>query len=370
MTVDESLGDTLRLVNQNNLILSKDFSSRFDGDIYRVTENLGNTKMTLNVKGIAGGEVETLDLNGKQGFILDRESVALNLRDVRFVDNLSSNKIGINVKYNRSRVWLTNVILDMKIKGDSLFTLTTDGETRFNQTVENARIMNNGTLLSGLDKLITSEVTNNGTFITSGSLNQYIAGNGTMYLNGSLKMGTDAGIEGTLSMNNQEITVSSGSITSHTIGKMTGYGLLNIDINLSGELADKIITSKTSDGQITLSSVNILDSTTREINKDMNLQVLKGGVVMTLSDEVRTMFDNNEYIIDQGEGYTEYGKLSLSEDGHSIVVTSVRTETTRTAAVLGARRMMLSSRPMTTVASADDDVSKDELALCFRTGNR
>ena len=368
LTIDESLGDTLKLVNQNTRRIEKNFTARYDGDTYVVGDHLGNTKMTVNIKGISGGEVELLDLNGKSGFILGEGAASLNLQDIRVLDRLSPNKIGIHVTNNRARVGLTDVILDTKIKGDNLFTLMTSGETRFNETVENARLTNSGTLTAQLGHLMNSEITNRGTFVTHGTLNQLIDGSGTVSLDGSLKLGSDAGVIGTLAMNNQDVTVSFGEVTTHTIGVMTGYGLFNIDINLGDELTDTIYTSVTSDGQITLKSVNIIDAMTTEISKDMNLQVLNGGVTMTLSDEVRNMFDSTEYIIDQGEGYTEYGKLSLGEDGKSIVVTTTRTETTRMAsAASGGRRMlMMSNRSLgvsnneTEEANVEEDLINEE----------
>ena len=82
-TTHSSLGDTLKLVNQDTINAVKNFNATSDGDIYKVTENLGNTKATLNINGDTSGESqEVIDLDSHSGFELADANSVLNLNDI------------------------------------------------------------------------------------------------------------------------------------------------------------------------------------------------------------------------------------------------------------------------------------------------
>ena len=253
---DSSMGDTLMLVNQDTTNATKNFNAPADGAGYTAQADLGSTKGTLNINGVAGGDAETVNLNNHSGFALGEGAVALNLNNV----TLGGNTTVATVSNKDAVLNLDNAIIngavDGSTLGDDTFVMSTTGTSELNGAVSNANITNTGTLTTTAENISASSITNNDTLNLSGALAKEIAGNGTTNINSTLTLNNGASIAGTLNMNSGSLTVSAGSVTSHNINKISGNGNMAIDLSVGGS-ADKLTTTALSTGTITLSGINV-----------------------------------------------------------------------------------------------------------------
>ena len=233
--------------------------------------------------------------------------------------------------------------------------MTTAGVSEFKDTITNANITNTGTLTTMAENVAGSTVTNNSILNLSGTLAKEIKGtSGTTKINETLTFNNGAKIAGGLDMNNGALTVSADEITTHEIGSMSGNGTMAIDLKLADETADKLTLSNASSGTVTLSSVNILDPTVTEIDKDFSALVLDANsdstIKLALSQEVKDAFNSKEYVIERIDEKTTYdtikattnwsdvyekhitsaetvfGKLGLSDDKRAIAVSESHRE--------------------------------------------
>ena len=276
VTTHESMGDTLKLVNQDTTNPTKDFTAGAQGATYTVTENLGATKGTVYINGISGGNAETVNLNGKTGFELGAGSTALYFNNVT-VGDTSTGKTPENttiatVTNKNATIGLNNAIINGAItgnlSGEDTFAITTSGTTRLNGVVTKANITNTGNLTTTAENIAASTMTNNSTLNLSGALGQTIYGaGGTTKVNGSLALNNGANIDGGLDINGGTLTVSSGAITSHNVGSLTDSG------STSGNFA---IDLKYENGVVTSDTINLGSDTTPYTLKITSLNEIGG----------------------------------------------------------------------------------------------
>ncbi len=306
-------GDTLKLVNQNDDYDSREFNANAAGATYTVTEDLGETYGTLTINGKEGNTTETVDLGSNAGFELGTDAVALNLNNI----TLTGSDTLVTVSNGNAKLNLDSVILDGKVTGSTEFAMTTSGVSEFKDTVDNANITNTGTLTTTAENVANSTVTNNNILNLSGALAKEIKGTGgTTKIDSTLTFNDGAKIAGGLDMNSGALTVSADEITTHEIGSMSGNGTMAIDLKLADATADKLTLSNTSNGTITLSSVNILDPTVTEIDKTFSALVLDANsgstIKLALSDDVAREFNSKEYVIERIDEKTTYDTIKAT----------------------------------------------------------
>lgn len=143
--------------------------------------------------------------------------------------------------------------------------LTLNGVMTANKTISQKSITNNGTLNSSFDNL-NGELINTGIFNVAGAnvvLNKNIAGEGTTVLENeaTLKFGDSGKIDGVLKTNGATLDLQdmANKYTDVKIGAISGDLKLKIDADLSKASSDalELTSSKPSNGNILLSSINV-----------------------------------------------------------------------------------------------------------------
>lgn len=143
--------------------------------------------------------------------------------------------------------------------------LTLNGVMTANKTISQKSITNNGTLNSSIDNL-NGELINTGIFNVAGEnvvLNKNIAGEGTTVLENeaTLKFGDSGKIDGVLKTNGATLDLqdTANKYTDVKIGAISGDLKLKIDADLSNASSDalELTSSKPSNGNILLSSINV-----------------------------------------------------------------------------------------------------------------
>ncbi|MCR5265141.1 MAG: hypothetical protein K6E29_00930 [Cyanobacteria bacterium RUI128] len=247
VTTDTSLGETLKLVNQDVTNSVKRFEAQTDGQTYTISDSLGGTKGTLTVAGIAGGSVETLDLNGNSGFELGDSDSVLILSDL----TIGGKDVVANVTDGSARVDLNNTVLNGSVIGTTNFAMTTNGDTQFNASVENAAITNSGTLTTSAENVSLSTVNNSGVLkLTGGNLSNTVSGTGDVVAD--------------TAANN--LTVS-GNVSGTNFDLVSGNVNLTADDKLSNFDAIRTISSTTDDAMISFKN----NATNSILFKSLNL---------------------------------------------------------------------------------------------------
>ncbi|MBQ7633411.1 MAG: autotransporter domain-containing protein [Alphaproteobacteria bacterium] len=135
----ESLGDTLKLVNQAELD-NKNFIADTADEVYTLEDDLGKTYGNLTIKGVADGEQKsTIDLNGHGNFDVPEDT--------------------------------SLTLVDVVLKGDA--PLGVDGTADFNNAVVEGEVDNNGTL-TAKDSKLTTLVNGSDAALSGGSVNNIV----------------------------------------------------------------------------------------------------------------------------------------------------------------------------------------------------
>lgn len=143
------------------------------------------------------------------------------------------------------------------------------------------------TLSGTLDSTKTRNVGNEGTILFSGTLDRTIEGGGETKVNNTLILGKNAGIEGTLNLNNGTIDTKDGTLNAYNnINQITGNGSAIIDIDWDNQTSDTFNCTNSGDGIISL----IVDTTkvyeTKEIKNITNGNV--GIAIGNTTPDVKT----------------------------------------------------------------------------------
>jgi len=254
-TVVESLGDTLKLVNQSDL-QERVFLSQNATDVYHLSDDLGTTtEGTLTLDGVSTNDaISTINLHRHDGFVLDKNTV-LNVNNTRItgVDDI------ITVQDNSSVLNLNNAYIDGNIKGNSNFNININGtgNTTITGVVNNAdAVLSRGGLTIDTD-----------TFADNGS---------SLHVNA-----------GSVFMNNGEIeNYNISNLISDSSSKYL------IDVDLSQETADNITVGANSSGRIVLEAFNIIGGLTNVTADDeYTIQILNAennDIQLQLSETVQS----------------------------------------------------------------------------------
>ena len=224
----DSLGDTLRLVNEAD-INERSFESTDATDRYVLHDDLGTTAAgTLSLNGVVDNvndDISTIDLNNHEGFVIN-EGSNLNITNVRLTGSNSDDIITVTDK--DSSITLSGAVIDGNIVGDlengEKFDLNLNGveTTAINGEVTNAAV----TLERGGLSI------NSDTFADSS--NTVRADGGTMYLN-------------------------DGDVKNYNISNLTSTdkSTYALDLDLNQRTADTITANGS--GVIVIDRFNIID---------------------------------------------------------------------------------------------------------------
>ena len=328
-------GDSLDLVVQAD-IGDREFVSEDAAETYTLSTDLGNMATgTLSIDGVVDGDDRsTIDMNGHNGFVLDKAENTLSMSDIKVTGSASGTGSLIN---NASGVvTMSNVIIEgsddsinndseMKLSGmnellagvvgEGSLSITSgetsastisqnevniadngklnidasnlsannlnnsgtlnftggensnevngDGTTSINGEVVNSALIEqdirieSGKLTSSLENM-GGAIANSGTLLASGELDKTISGNGETIISSTMSFAENAGISGSLNLNEGALTISSGSATSHEIGSLAGNGSLSLDVDMNNNIADVLNIGSIGSGTLTIDNLNII----------------------------------------------------------------------------------------------------------------
>ena len=294
---DVSLGDTLKLVNQDTTNAIKSFTTDNATAIYVVAEDLGTTKGTLNIAGATdeNGNKSTIDLKANSGFVLDNSSTALNLEDIKLTGNDTAL---ITATTSNAKIGIADSIINGNIQGAGN-SISFSGVSELNGNITNStesanRITNSGTLTA--NGSISGNVTNSGNLTVSntGSISGNVTNNtnSTLTANGAITGNvTNSGTltaNGTISgnvTNSGNLTVSntgsiSGNVTNNTNSTLIADGAITGDVANNGTLTSAIGNLQ---GTFTNNGTYNMTGTNVTLNKEIagaGTTVLEDGAIM------------------------------------------------------------------------------------------
>ncbi|DAA96286.1 TPA: hypothetical protein CPT80_05060, partial [Candidatus Gastranaerophilales bacterium HUM_9] len=175
---------------------------------------------------------------------------------------------------------LRNTIGSSVGQGNGLVHITGDVKNTNNSIINSNLIIDEGgTFTSNFSPLaIQKTVTNNGTFLVSGTLNRHLYGSGVTKINGSLLVDENGIIDGTLNFNGGTLNLADLVSREFNVGKVTGTGNITLDLDATTKKSDKLIISdKTSDAKITITNVNLTLSSVNDLVSGITFQILTGG---------------------------------------------------------------------------------------------
>ncbi|MBR6355964.1 MAG: autotransporter outer membrane beta-barrel domain-containing protein, partial [Alphaproteobacteria bacterium] len=163
----ESLGDTLKLVNQAKLS-DKNFTANAADEVYTLKDDLGETYGNLTIKGITEGEQKsTIDLNGHDNFVVP-ESASLALIDVTLKGDAPINNAGTFTADNANIEGEIISYGSLTANVSNLITLTNDGTANLNGGSADD-VTNNSDFIAE-NTNITTFVNNGKSALTGGSI--------------------------------------------------------------------------------------------------------------------------------------------------------------------------------------------------------
>ncbi|MEE3349568.1 MAG: hypothetical protein VZR09_05965, partial [Candidatus Gastranaerophilaceae bacterium] len=284
-----SLGDTLKLVNNDTTNSTKDFTAQTDGMTYTVSDNLGATNGTLNVNGKAGGNAETIDLKDFTGFEVGAGATALNFNNVTVGSSTATNPTLITVSNGSATIGLSNAILNGAITGTVNYDMTTNGNTTVVGAITNANIENSGILTAGA---VTGNITNDGTSVTTGGL---VTGDVT---NNTGTYTNNGGISG--NVENSGIFESNALISGGTITNNTGASLTSNASNLGSAVTnngDLYLTGTGTNGNaITGSGTTYISAGADVTNNSTIAQAVINNATLTNTSTISGNVTNNSSI--------------------------------------------------------------------------
>ncbi len=334
----ESLGDTLRLVNELENI-DRSFSFDTANDKYVVQDNLGTSAAgSFEVAGVAGVDAEgnnissVIDMNSKTGFVLDNPDTELTISNITF-DNLNyrdgsliniknadavANLNNVNIKETNSSNAITNegtlnmtggeIILNTgiagegvtNVKGNSDVQITDGTQIKQNQinveegsvTVGEGSTLNADLAIAEEGSVttatsgITTDVANDGNItFTGGTLSYNITGGGTTNITGEVV--NNAQIENSIDVKSGKFTTSADNIG----------GNINNDASLilDGTLSKNVTGVGTTTANQTL---NLTNGAGFEGTLDMNDAAISTADSITADYNIGTMQNYGSFTID------------------------------------------------------------------------
>ena len=282
VTTDTSLGDTLKVVNQDYTQTDKSFKSTNASDVYTVKEDLGVTNGNVTVEGVVDSTGEsvirsTIDFNSKNGFVLDENNASVTLKNVEIKN--ASNLIG-GIAENNVKVVLDNVNIHDNNTG-----IMTSGnvEIKGNSTIADkiqvqgasSKIDIDGSDTVTLNSSLTGTGASNKLNISNGTVNlgnnTSITGLNTTFNNTTINLANESSLNGlnTTFNGNNNLNMANNSTNTLALGNINLNGVLKmqVDADLANARMDQIsATSATvgAGGRIDVSKINLMSPTTEK----------------------------------------------------------------------------------------------------------
>ncbi|MCM1266011.1 MAG: hypothetical protein NC200_07415, partial [Candidatus Gastranaerophilales bacterium] len=280
---DSVMGDTLKLVNQAN-ISEKNFNFDASSDVYKVTENLGETaEGTLNINGVLSqvetidpdtGEVtvtknaSTIDFNKKSGFELNNKTT-LNVNSTNLTNSISTtNGSVVKSENENSVVNLKNTSLKNNISGGKGGAIYTAGDVNIsaaNTTVEiSDNIDSTGTTaiyMANKDKTLTLNAKNNGTIVLANKID------GTQGYNVALTGDETSTIALSDNINNAKVSLSN---TNLVLSKET---LLDNSVSLDLNSGNMLLANNKI-GTMHVPTLNLNGTTNIHVDADLTKETM------------------------------------------------------------------------------------------------
>ncbi len=265
-TADVNLpDDTLKLVNTAD-IGNRSFDATIDSEAYTVIEDLGETAAGIfAINGISGGELETINLNGKRGFDL-ANATTLELNNVK----LTGNDTLATVENANAVINLNNAEVDGDIVSTTGYTMGLSG-----------------------DNILTGNVGEASMTISSGSL----------------KINDETLKDASLNTTGGTIILTDDGVKNYKIGSLTSSenAVYNIDFDIT-DIDNPIADTITANGFGTIKlglfnlSGNISDLPIDMIDKPFIVQILKDSdadLELVISEDAQSELGNNKYELAQ-----------------------------------------------------------------------
>ncbi|MGN0031579.1 MAG: hypothetical protein ACI37Q_06470 [Candidatus Gastranaerophilaceae bacterium] len=264
--LQDGLYDALKLINDKDTSDERKFTFDTAGT-HSLIENLGVTKSgALSINGYSNdSNVSVVDLAGKTGFELTNGGTTININNATLTDSSSTSNPLITVKSEGNTINLDNAQLNGNIKSDlNTYNLNLSGnKVNILGTVDNAN--------AKLDDALTT-----------------------------LTFNTDTFSNATLSAENGIINLQNSAIERYNIGTLISAAdtLYNIDVDAYNKTADKITAGASSDGTVTINSINFLNGIKPQ-DKTFSVQILdttSSTLKLALSNEITSQLYDFETI--------------------------------------------------------------------------
>lgn len=325
------------VVNLNNVKIGETVSKN-------ALSNAGTINMTGGVVNLDTGIVGTgvTNVTGAEVIIADGKNItqsqvnvndgSLTMSDSGLINgNLSvgtqgSVVVGVEnvnnaVKNDGSLIFKNDGTLIQNVSGNGTTHITSN-------VVNNAKISQNIDIQSGasLDSHtdgLEGKINNDGELVLKGEISDVITGSGITKVNETLNLYAGAGVDGTLDLNDGQISTQDGNIFNYNINKLTGEGTFAIEVNgAASPSADKFIISDVeSSGKVNIADLKFLN--TDDIYEDFKVQILdtngNSAVSIALSEELknkewklgkisREEFDTIQAVTKYSDIYNKYNR--------------------------------------------------------------
>ncbi len=350
VTTDTSLGDTLKVVNGDNILANKSFKSTDANDVYTVKEDLDVTNGNVTVEGVVDSTGEsvvrsTIDFNSKNGFVLDESNASITLKNVEIknasmlIGGIAEDEVevvlnNVNIHDNNTGIMTAG---DVEIKGNSTIA------DKIQVQGASSKIDIDGSDTVTLNSSMTGTGASNKLNISNGTVNlgngASITGLDTTFNNTTLNLANDNTLNNlnTTFNGNNNLNMANNSTNTLALGNLNLNGVLTmqIDADLANARMDQIsATSATvgSGGRIDVSKINLMSPTTE---KQLDLLFTDNSTlagIVNYTGEGQIVYSpiykyNTSYIQKDGKGYFSFASAgsSPSDFNPAVMASSVAT---------------------------------------------
>lgn len=289
----ENLGDTLRVVNNDETNETKTFKFDSSSDEYKVKEDLGQTKGTVNIEGVSDGEKSSIiDFDGHSGFELDENS-KLNIKNTELSNAHGEQGSVINAPVPGKDIDLTNVkITNNSSDGEHGGAIYSNSNVNIHADNDTSVVSGNSSASSdeaiymGEKTTLTLDSKNDGTIIINDKINGdsgykvHVTGDNSsdVYLNNKVENGslsldtTTLHLSSDDNLKTSDVVINSGRLdlinnaAQQQVANsfyVNGTFTLDVDVDLANQIMDRLPenTHINPDAFINVDRINLLSDT-------------------------------------------------------------------------------------------------------------
>ena len=289
----ENLGDTLRVVNNDETNETKTFEFDSSSDEYKVKEDLGQTKGTVNIEGVSDGEKSSIiDFDGHSGFELDENS-KLNIKNTELSNAHGEQGSVINALVPGKDIDLTNVkITNNSSDGEHGGAIYSNSNVNIHADNDISTVSGNSSASSdeaiymGEKTTLTLDSKNDGTIIINDKINGdsgykvHVTGDNSsdVYLNNKVENGilsldtTTLHLSSDDNLKTSDVVINSGRLdlinnaAQQQVANsfyVNGTFTLDVDVDLANQIMDRLPenTHINPDAFINVDRINLLSDT-------------------------------------------------------------------------------------------------------------